>query len=171
MKTIKIILGIISVLLLSFFAIGIIVNETVYTTEISVDVPLETVFTEFNKSENAVKWIPEIKKIEVVTQTPEKKGTISKIVLDANGQEITMTEKVLAYVPNKKVILFYDAENMLKKNEYLFSENKGKTTITLNASCQSESYIMACMFPFFKGTFKAQDQKYLNNFKEFVANK
>jgi hypothetical protein len=30
---------------------------------------------------------------------------------------------------------------------------------------------MACMFPYFKGTFKAQDQSYLNNFKTFLEKK
>jgi hypothetical protein len=79
-----------------------------------------------------------------------------------------MTEKIMAYVPNEKVTLFFDAENMLKKDDYLFTEEKGVTTITLNASCQSESFLMACMFPYFKGTFKAQDQSYLNNFKTFL---
>ena len=48
-----------------------------------------------------------------------------------------------AYVLNEKVTLFYDAENMLKKDDYLFSEENGITTITLNAACQSESFIMA----------------------------
>jgi len=27
---------------------------------------------------------------------------------------------------------------------------------------------MACMFPYFKGTFQAQDQGYLNSFKAFA---
>jgi exo-beta-1,3-glucanase (GH17 family) len=84
------------------------------------------------------------------------------------GQEIVMTEKIMAYVLNEKVTLFYDAENMLKKDDYLFSEENGITTITLNAACQSESFIMACMFPYFRGTFQAQDQSYLNNFKKFL---
>jgi phage tail sheath gpL-like len=57
---------------------------------------------------------------------------------------------------------------MLKTDDYTFNEKNGVTTINLNASCQSDSYIMACMFPYFKGTFKAQDQSYLDNFKAFV---
>ncbi len=38
------------------------------------------------------------------------------------GQEITMTEKVMAYVQNEKVTLFFDAENMLKTDDYVFTE-------------------------------------------------
>lgn len=51
-----------------------------------------------------------------------------------------MTKKILAFVPNEKITLFYDAENMLKKDDYLFSEENGITTITLKANCQSESF-------------------------------
>jgi phage tail sheath gpL-like len=79
-----------------------------------------------------------------------------------------MTEKVMAFVENEKVTLFFDAEGMLKKDDYTFTEKDGITTVTLNATCQSDTYIMACIFPYFKGTFQEQDQSYLNNFKEFA---
>jgi hypothetical protein len=92
-------------------------------------------------------------------------------VIENQGQEILMTQKVIAYIENEKVTLFFDAENMLKRDDYNFKEKRGITTITLNSSCQSESYLMACMFPYFKNTFQEQDQKYLNSFKAFVEKK
>ena len=82
-----------------------------------------------------------------------------------------MTQKIVAYVPNEKVTVFYDAENMLKTNDYIFEEKNGVSKITLNSTCRSDSYIMACTFPYFKGTFKAQDQSYLNNFKSYIEQK
>lgn len=170
MKTIKIILGIITALTLVFFATGLIVKETNYTAQVSVNKSVEDVFKAFNNSENIKNWIPEIKSFEVINENLRKTGSTYKIVVLSQDQEITMTEKVMAYVPNEKVTLFFDAENMLKTDDYVFTENDGKTTITLNSSCQSDSYIMACMFPYFKGTFQAQDQSYLNNFKEYIEN-
>ena len=171
MKTIKIILGIITFFVVGFLLTGLLVKETSYSAEVSVNKPITEVFKTFNNSGNIKKWIPEIKSFEVVNNNPGKIGSVYKIVIDANGQEITMTEKVKAYVENEKVTLFFDAENMLKTDDYIFTENNGITTITLNASCQSDSYIMACLFPYFKGTFKEQDQTYLNNFKEFIEKK
>ena len=168
MKTIKIILGIITAITLVFFATGLFVKETNYTAEVSVNKPIEEVFVTFNKQENLKNWIPEIKSFEVINETIGKTGSTYKMVVENQGQEIAMTEKVLAYVPNEKVTIFFDAENMLKTDDYVFTSNGNKTTITLNSSCKSDSYIMACLFPYFKGTFKKQDQGYLNNFKEFV---
>ena len=168
MKTIKVILAIISVLVVAFFLTGLIVKETKYTAQVSVNKPISDVFKTFNNSENIKNWIPEVKSFEVVNENPGKTGSIYKIVVENQGEEITMTEKVIAYVQNEKVTLFFDAENMLKTDDYVFVEKDGITTITLNSSCQSDSYVMACMFPYFKGTFQEQDQTYLNNFKAFV---
>jgi uncharacterized membrane protein len=168
MKTIKIILGIITTIVVIFLATGLIVKETNYTAQITVNKTVNEVFKTFNDAGNIKKWIPEVKSFEVIQENLSKTGSTYKIVVDSQGQEITMTEKVLAFVPNEKVTLFFDAENMLKRDDYIFTEKAGATTITLNTSCQSESYIMACMFPYFKGTFQEQDQTYLNNFKEYI---
>lgn len=168
MKKIKIILGIISAVVVVFFLTGLIVKETNYNAQVSINMPVSKVFKTFNNLENIKNWIPEIKSFEVLNNNPGKIGSIYKIVLDNQGQEITMTEKVVAYVKNEKVTLFFDAEGMFKKDDYIFTEKDGVTTITLNASCQSESFLMACVFPYFKGTFQEQDQSYLNNFKAFV---
>jgi uncharacterized membrane protein len=171
MKTIKIILGIITALVVIFFATGLLIKETSYTTQVSVNIPVEEVFKTFNNSENIKNWIPEIISFDVVKENIGKTGSIYKIVVENQGQKIAMTEKVMAFVPNEKVTLFFDAENMLKTDDYLFTEKDGITTITLNTSCQSESYVMACMFPYFKGTFQEQDQTYLNNFKKYIEKK
>ena len=168
MKTIKIILGIISAIVIAFLLTGLFVKETSYTLQVSVDKPIEEVFKTFNNSENIKNWIPEVQSIEVVNNNPGKTGSIYKIVVLNKGQEIIMTQKVMAYVPNEKVTLFFDAEGMLKKDDYIFTEKDGVTTITVSTSCQSETYLMACVFPYFKSTFVAQDQSYLDNFKSFV---
>ncbi len=172
MKAIKIILGFITILTVIFFATGSFVKKTSYEASVKIDKPLSMVFEEFNNIENTRKWIPEIKSIDTIQSNYVKTGSIFKIVVDNNnGEEISMTEKVITYIPNEKVTLFYDAENMLKTNDYIFSEENGVTEITLNATCSSDSYIMSCLFPYFKGTFQDQDQQYLSNFKKFVEEK
>ena len=168
MKTIKVILIIISTLVVAFLATGLLVQQTNYSATVSIDKPINEVFSNFMQIDSIKNWIPDIKSVKAVNINPGITGSVYDIVVLNQGQEIIMTEKIMAYVPNEKVTLFYDAENMLKKDDYLFSEENGITTNTLNAACQSESFIMACMFPYFRGTFQAQDQSYLNNFKTFL---
>ena len=168
MKKIKIILIIISTIVLVFLLTGLFVKETTYRAEVNVNKSIKVVFEIFNNSESIKNWVPEVKSFEIVNTNPGKTGSVYKIVIDNKGQEVTMTEKVMAYVPNEKVTLFFDAEGMLKRDDYIFKEKDGVTTITLNTSCQSDSYILACIFPYFKNTFQKQDQSYLNNFKAFA---
>ena len=168
MKTIKVILIIISTVVVAFLATGLLVQQTNYSATVSIDKPIDEVFSNFMQIDSVKNWIPDIKSVKPVNINPGITGSVYDVVVLNQGQEIIMTEKIMAYVLNEKVTLFYDAENMLKKDDYLFSEENGITTITLNAACQSESFIMACMFPYFRGTFQAQDQSYLNNFKKFL---
>ena len=168
MKTIKVILIIISTLVIAFLATGLLVQQTNYSATVSIDKPIDEVFSNFMQIDSVKNWISDIKSVKPVNINPGITGSVYDVVVLNQGQEIIMTEKIMAYVLNEKVTLFYDAENMLKKDDYLFSEENGITTITLNAACQSESFIMACMFPYFRGTFQAQDQSYLNNFKKFL---
>jgi hypothetical protein len=168
MKTIKVILIIIATAVGAFLATGLLVQQTNYSAMVSIDKPIDEVFSNFMQIDSVQNWIPDMKSVKAVHINPGITGSVYDLVVLNQGQEIAMTEKIMAYVLNEKVTLFYDAENMLKKDDYLFFEENGITTITLNAACQSESFIMACMFPYFRGTFQAQDQSYLNNFKAFL---
>lgn len=170
MKTIKVIIVIITVLVIAFFSIGLLVKDTTFTTQITIEKPVATVFSTFNDTSKLKEWIPEFKSIETIEEKLGKTGSTYKIIVDNNGQDIVMQEKILAFVPNEKVTLYYNAGkgNMLKKDDYVFSSHDNSTTITHNASCSSGKFIMSCMFPIFKSKFKEQDQEYLNNLKVFL---
>lgn len=169
MKAIKVILGIIITLSLVFFGTGLIIKEIDYKTEVEVNKPLKETFAMFNDAAKLKNWIPELKSIEPIEYKAGNTGSRYKmVVLDGNGNEITMEEKVLAYVENEKVTLYFDAQGMLKTDDYTFIAKGDKTIITNNSNCKSDSYIFGCMMPYFKGTFKDIDQGYLNNFKAYA---
>ena len=102
MKTIKIILGIITAFVVVFLATGLLIKETSYTTQITINKPVEEVFETFSNSENIKKWIPEIKSFEVINENIGKTGSSYKIVIENQGQDIEMNQRVIAYVKNNK---------------------------------------------------------------------
>ena len=168
MKAIKIILGIVTVLVIVFFSTGLLVKETSYQVKIEINKPISEVFTVFNDQDLMKQWMPSIKMIEPINVKPGIVGSEYKMTVENNGQLIVMNEKVLAYIPNKKVTLYFDADDMLKTDDFNFSEKNGVTTIVKDVSCKSDSYIMSCMFPYFKGYFTDMDQQYLNDFKAYL---
>lgn len=169
MKRIKIILGIIITIAIIFLSTGLIFKETAYTTEVKVNKPIDEVFNLFNDSSQISNWITDLKSIDPIDVKPEKTGSTYKMVVEnKNGEEITLQEKIIAYVPNEKVTLFFMADTMLKTDDYTFTFENGVTTISNSSICRGNSYLLSCLFPYFKAVFKKQDQEYLNNFKSFI---
>ncbi|TYP98110.1 hypothetical protein C7447_103280 [Tenacibaculum adriaticum] len=168
MKAIKIILGIISTVAVVFFSTGLIVKETSYSTQVKIEKPIADVFTLFNDPSKLKEWIPEFKSIDTLEEKPGKTGSTYKIIIKNNGQEIVMNEKILAFVPNEKVTLFYKVGNMLKTDDYVFTSDGEFTIITNKSTCKSDKYLLSCVFPYFKSKFKEQNLAYLNNFKALI---
>lgn len=172
MKAVKIILGIIITLTVAFLATGLIFKEIKYTTQITINKPIKEVFSLFNDNSKISNWIPELETIEVIDEKPEKTGSTYKMLFKSNdGQKIALKEKILAYIPNEKVTLRFNSATMLKTNDHIFSFVDGVTTIKNNSTCVGNSYLLSCLFPFYKGNLKEIDQEYLNNFKSFIEKK
>jgi uncharacterized protein YndB with AHSA1/START domain len=170
MKTVKVIITILIVLSILFFGTGLVIKENKYSTEVTIDKSLSETFALFNQQDSISKWIPEVTKVEIIQEKPGFVGSEYRIIMDNQGQLMTMKEKVLAYVENKKLTFYFDAEGVLKTDDYSFTTDGKKTTIKLEVSFQAESYILSCLFPYFKGTFKGVDNKNLNSFKAFAEN-
>ncbi|WP_299007776.1 SRPBCC family protein [uncultured Tenacibaculum sp.] len=166
MKKIKIILGIITALILAFFLTGLVVQEVVYTNEITVNKPVKEVFADFQNVELMKQWMPEVKSIDVLEEKPNKVGSTYKIVVENQGKLVTMTEEVLAFEENERLTFHFDAENMLKTDDYVFTSEGNMTKIVQTTTCTSESYVMSCLFPYFKGALKKMSQQYLDEFKK-----
>ena len=166
MKKIKIILGIITALILAFFLTGLVVQEVVYTNEVTVNKPVKEVFADFQNVELMKQWMPEVKSIETLEEKPNKVGSTYKVVVENQGKLVTMTEEVLAFEENEKLTFHFDAENMLKTDDYVFTSEGNTTKIVQTTTCTSESYVMSCLFPYFKGALKKMSQQYLDEFKK-----
>lgn len=168
MKTVKVILTILVILSLLFLGTGLVIKENRYSTEIHINKSLSETFRMFTDQETMNQWIPEITKIETIEEKPGLVGSEYRITLDNQGQTMTKKEKILGYVQNQKVTFYFDAEGVLKTDDYTFVSDGNSTTIKLDVTFQAEKYILSCMFPYFKGTFKGVDERYLNNFKVFA---
>ena len=168
MKTIKTILTILIIVTLLFFGTGMVVKENNYTSEVIVNKSLSETFRLFNNRDRIMLWCPEIKKIETIEEKPDFTGSKYRITMDNNGEMMTSKEKILAYVKDQKVTLFFDAEQVLKTYNYTFTRQGNSTKILLEASVQTETYMLSCVFPYIKGKFRKVDEQYLSNFKAFA---
>ncbi len=168
MKIIKITLGIVIAISLVFFATGFVVKEVVYTTNISINKPLQEVFKTFSKVENQKLWTPEIDSIVVENRNPQHIGSVYKLSITNNDQKLITKQRVLAYVPNKEIEYRFNSDVMIRVEDYSFSYENKQTIITQKTTIRSLSYMLTCTFPWFKSNFEKNSQKYLENFKKLI---
>lgn len=165
MKTIKIILGIVSALVVIFLLTGVVITEVTYTAEIEIDKPINEVFENVANVDLMKKWLPDIKSIEAIEEKPGIIGSTYTVIAINNGQEMKMVQKITAYIPNQKITYQFDSAQMIKTDDFNFIANGNKTKIVQNCSVNSKSYMTACLFPYFKGTFKELSLGYMNQLK------
>ena len=165
MKTIKIILGIVSALVIVFLLTGVVITEVTYTAEIEIDKPINEVFENVANVDLMKNWLPDIKSVEAIEEKPEIVGSSYTVIAINNGQEIKMIQKIMAYIPNQKITYQFDSAQMIKTDDFNFIANGNKTKLVQNCSVNSKSYMTACLFPYFKGTFKELSLGYMNQLK------
>ncbi|PKH51362.1 1,4-dihydroxy-2-naphthoate prenyltransferase [Tenacibaculum sp. Bg11-29] len=168
MKAVKIVLGIVTAFVLVFLLTGIIVTEVKYTAEIEINKPINEVFKNFENVDFMKKWLPEVKSIEPIEEKKGVLGSTYAMTVINQGQEMKMVEKITAYIPNEKMTFQFDSDQMTKIDDYNFIANGNKTKMIQNCSVNSKSYMTACLFPYFKGTFKNLSLSYMKRFKEEV---
>ncbi|MCG8804701.1 SRPBCC family protein [Tenacibaculum finnmarkense] len=168
MKSIKIILGIVTALVLVFFLTGIIITQVEYSTEIEVNKPVATVFENFKNVDQLKKWLPDVKSIEPKQEKPGVLGSTYNVIVENNGQEVKMVQRISDYIENEKITFEFHSNQMVKTTEYNFIANGNTTKIVQNSSVNSKSYMTACLYPYFKGTFKKISLLSLKKCKEYV---
>lgn len=168
MKTVKIILGILIALSLVFFGTGLFVKETKYTAETVVNKSVKEVFKKFDDKKFLKEWMPEIKTIEPVNETPQKIGSTYNMVIESEDGKIEMKEKIIGYIPNKKITFRFTSNMMLKTDDYNFIDQGETTKLVQNSTIRSNTFLMACVFPWFKSRFEELSQENMQKFKEFL---
>ncbi|WP_370398234.1 SRPBCC domain-containing protein [Tenacibaculum dicentrarchi] len=166
MKAVKITLGIVTAFVLVFLITGIVVEEVEYSTKITIDKPVNKVFENFTNPDLIKKWLPNIKSIEVIEQKPAVIGSTYRMTVESNGQEVKMAQKITDFVLNQKITFQFTSSEMIKVDSYNFASNNASTIVTQNSSVNSKSYLTACLYPYFKGTFKAVNMNCLTQLKE-----
>lgn len=168
MKTVKIVLGILILLTVAFFCTGLVIKENTYKHEITINKPISETFEIFSDQSLVKEWIPEITNIEEIDMKPEMVGSVYRVTMNNEGVVLSKKETILAYVKNQKVTYYHDAEGVLKTDDFSFSSDGANTKISLESKYSGKSYLISCVFPYFKGTFKDVDVQNLERFKAYA---
>ena len=168
MKYLKYILGIIAVLVIIFFALGLIKPEISYDCEIVVDKPISESWAVTQDEEKLKDWLPTIQKIEHISGTPGTVGAVSDVHFDNDGQMMTIRETITDLVPEKSISMTYTSDFMNMDYTLNMADENGKTKIYTSTTTEGNGMISKSMMVLIAGSIEAQEETNLANLKRTI---
>ncbi len=168
MKYIKYIIGIIVILVIGFFLLGVIKPELSYDCEITVDKPLAESWAVSQDLEKMSDWLMGYQKTEHVSGTPGTVGAVSDIYFDSEGQEMTIRETITKIVPDESISMVFTTEFMNMDYTIAMKPVDGKTKISSSTAAKGNGLVSKSIMALMSGSLKKQEETNLNNLKKTI---
>ena len=143
-----------------------------YTCTIKINLPIDKVVQLWEDENNFKAWQDGFKSIEHLSGTPHTKGAQSRIILEDN-QKIELLETIISNnLPEEKIAL-YEHIHMTNTQTTRFRKIDSNTTqyISEVEYTKFNGIMIKLMAKLFPSKFKAQSQKWMNQFKAFAEGK
>ena len=168
MKYLKYILGILALLIIGFFLLGIIKSELSYECEILVDKPLAESWAVSQDEEKLSAWLEGLQKIEHVSGTPNAVGAVSDVYFIDDGQEMTIRETITEIVPDESVSMTFSSDFMDMDYKLSMTPMGGKTKITSSTTATGNGMVSKSIMVLMGSAIKAQEETNLASLKKTI---
>jgi len=164
-KVILYILGIIVLLVVGFFCIGIFVPAVEYTTTVEINKPRD--FT-WNVIRQRKDWIYGFKSFEQVSGQPNEVGSRAKITVVRDGREMSFDSELLDIKPPEMSVTELTNDMLTHDATVHLTENNGKTTIVSNEKIVGKNAFFRSLFVLMKSSITSVSQKNFEGLKQAV---
>lgn len=139
-----------------------------YTTEITIDLPLDQCIQKFSNPENLKEWQPGLQSYEVLSGEPGKAGSKMKLVFIMRNKPMEIVETIEKNELPHRLDVRYETKGVQNWVKNYFKEvenNKTQWTTHNEFKFQGLMKIFGLLMP---GAFKKESFKYMTLFKEFA---
>jgi len=168
MKYLKYILGILAILVIGFFLLGLIKPEVSYECEIMVDKPLAESWAVSQDEEKMTEWLPGYQKIEHVSGSPGTVGAISDVYFITDGQEMIIRETITDIVPNESIAMKFASDFMDMDYKLTMTSLDGKTKISSSTTAVGNGMVSKSLMALMGNSIKTQEETNLTNLKKTI---
>jgi uncharacterized protein YndB with AHSA1/START domain len=140
-----------------------------YRLELILDRPRAEVWKIFDDPDNMNKWQPSLVKLERVSGTAGRPGSVTALTFKNGDREFSLTEEVTFRAEPERLDGFY--ENVFAKNfvhNTFLEHDKDHTLWKVEAEFQFKTWFMRVISPFVKKRFVASTQRDMERFKALV---
>jgi len=168
MKYLKYILGILAILVIGFFLLGLIKSELSYKCEVMVDKTLTESWAVSQDEEKMSDWLEGFQKIEQVSGSPGSVGAVADVYFVTDGQEMTIRETITEIVPNESVSMLFTSDFMDMDYMLTMESIDGKTKINSSTTCKGNGMVSKSLIALMGNSMETQENTNLSNLKKTI---
>ena len=139
-----------------------------YTTEFTINKPLDVVIEKFDSFDNLKEWQPDLVSYEHLSGEVGKPGAKTKLLYKFKKREMEMIETIERRDLPKAFDATYEAKNVWNRNKNSFKDNGNGTTQWITESEFKFKGFMKVMGFLMPGAFKKQSKKIGERFKQYA---
>ena len=173
MKILKYILYALLALVILFFLVGLLKPTVSYSSEITVDKPVQEAWAVAKDESKLGEWLKGFKSIELIEGNQGEVGSKYKVIVSpGDGQEdFEMIETIASLQEFDHIEMHFDSDFMDMTQRITHTESDGKTTINAVSKVNGKGLMSKSMFALMEmlgGSFTKQDNENFNALKTLI---
>ncbi len=168
MKILKYILGILLVLTILFFAVGLLFPNVNYQCEVEVNKSKLEAWGVMSDQSKSAQWISGYKKTELISGTAGTIGAVSDIYIDSQGSESVIRETITKLDPPNLIAMDFTNPFMFMNYEMQIKEEGGKTKIKSNTKAKGAGLFSKSLTRLMKPMMVSQEEENLKNLQTLI---
>ena len=168
MKALKYFSYFILLLFILFIITGLIFGDIKYTSQITINQPVEKVWGIFLDDSQQEYWIHNFESLKTIEGSNEVPGSKFQLTVLDGGEEYILIKTVKKVEINEFYAFQYENDVLTNHLEFLFKESPEGTQIIANEHVTGKGILMKSIFVFMKGMLKSEAQKSLNRLKILI---
>lgn len=169
MKAFKIIGGIILLLILAMFLIGLISPKASYENNITINAPVEEVWQVFTDPGKLRQWLYGVTQVEKVQGEPLTHGSKFRLIFEIEGHQFSITEEVTGFEPPELFAFSMESRTLNSEVDITFTPIDSTTTLLdANTVAEGNGIFWKPVVSFSGSMMKHQSQISYENLKMLV---
>jgi len=165
MKTLKYIVVIFAILVICLVVFSRIFRNIHYKTEVTINVPIQKVFTGYMDIEKMGRWIPGFEKIEFLGGIMMGQGTRLRLVFNNSGKQTTAIQEIKQMKWNKLIEYSINDKRITVNTTVKFIPGDGSTNVITENKVHGNGFLWKTLLPFMKPAILAKARKSQEMFK------
>lgn len=140
-----------------------------FSDEVVIPKSKDEVFAFATNFDNSTKVMPNVVKIEKLTEGPVGVGTQFKETREIRGKEASAVIEIVDFQPNDRYSVKSELEGLETIYHYTFNEQGEETKVHFDCEIKASTFKMKLVKPLFKIIMKKEDGDHLKHLKDAMV--